>query len=496
MNLAVKDLTAASGPGPISPEASGNRFLFRGRELLRLAPFDTSTEAGRSKERYRRATLTTISSAVAMATSLLTTLISVRLTVRYLGVERYGLWMTIISFLAMLSFADLGMGNGLLNAISDAHGKDNHESARKNVTSAFLMLSAVAILMLLVFAILYPFVPWPRLFNVSSPLAARECGPAMVVFVSCFLLDLPLGVVQRIQMGYQKGFVSNLWRVAGSLIGLGGLLLAIHLRKGLPLLVLAMVGGPLVADLLNSITEFGWSKPSLMPEWGFFDQEAARRILVLGSQFFLLQIAGAVAFASDNIVAAQVCGPSAVTQYAVPMRLFTTSVSVVGLFNNPLWPAYGEAAARGDINWAKRTLIRSLGGTTILSALLATILALFGKPIVHLWVGSQIQPSFSLLLGMATWSVLGTLGGALAIFLNATNRIRFEILCALPLAFTAVLGKIFLAHWVGIPGIIWGLVIAYTLTTVVPCAVYIPKVLSTLEQGPSQPIGSPASSMS
>jgi O-antigen/teichoic acid export membrane protein len=483
MNLTVKDLEAGSSPGPISPEALGKRVLVQAKILLRRAPFDMSTEGGRSKERHRRAALTTISSAVAMGTSLLTTLISVRLTVRYLGTERYGLWMTIASFLAILSFADLGMGNGLLNAISEAHGKDDHESARKNVSSAFFMLLGVAALMLLVCAIAYPFVPWPRVFNISSPLAVREAGPTVLVFVSCFALNLPLGVIDQVQMGYQKGFASNLWRVAGTVIGLGGLLLAIHLRKGLPLLLLAVLGGPIVADLLNSITEFGWSKPWLLPEWSSFDQAVARRILVLGSQFFLLQIAGAFAFASDSIVAAQVCGPSAVTQYAVPMRLFAASASVVALFYSPLWPAYGEAAARGDIDWAKRTLIRSLWWTLLVSALLATILVLFGKVIVYYWVGPLIRPSFSLLLGMAIWSVVGALGGALAMFLNATNRIRFELMCALPLAFTAVLAKIFLARWIGIAGIIWGLVIAYTFTTVLPSAVYIPRVLSTLKQG-------------
>jgi O-antigen/teichoic acid export membrane protein len=486
MNLAVKDLEAGSSPGPILPEALGNRVLVGARILLRLTPFDRSTEEGRSRERYRRAALTTIASAVAMGTSLLTTLISVRLTVRYLGTERYGLWLTIASFLAMLSFADLGMGNGLLNAISEAHGKDDHESARKNVSSAFFMLLAVAALILLVCAIVYPFVPWPRVFNVSSPLAVRESGPAVLVFVSCFVLNLPLGVVQRVQMGYQKGFASNLWRVAGSLIGLGGLLLTIHFRKGLPLLVLAVLGGPIAADLLNSITEFGWSKPWLFPKWMAFDQAVARRILAQGLQFFLLQIAGALAFASDNIVIAQVCGPSAVAQYAVPMRLFAAVVSVVGLFSIPLWPAYGEAAVRGDVDWAKRTLARSLWWTLLVSILMATILVLFGKTIVYYWVGPQIRPSFPLLLGMAIWSVLGTLGGALAMFLNGTNRIRFELMCALPLAFTAVLAKIFLARWIGIPGIIWGLVIAYTFTTMLPSAVYIPRVLSTLKQGLSQ----------
>jgi O-antigen/teichoic acid export membrane protein len=164
------------------------------------------------------------------------------------------------------------------------------------------------------------------------------------------------------------------------------------------------------------------------------------------------------------------------------MRLFAASASVVGIFYSPLWPAYGEAAARGDIDWAKRTLIRSLGGTLIASALLGTILVLFGNVIIYYWVGPQIRPSFSLLCGMAIWSVLGTLGGAQAMFLNATNRIRFELMCAVPLAITAVLAKIVLARWIGIPGIIWGLVIAYALTTVLPSAVYIPRVLSTLKQ--------------
>ena len=483
MNLAVKDLEASSSPGLISPEALGNRVLVRAKTLFRLAPFDMSAEDGRSKERYRRAALTTISSALAMGTSLLTTLISVRLTVRYLGTERYGLWMTITSVLVMLSFADLGMGNGLLNAISEAHGKDDRETARKNVSSAFFMLLGVAALTLLAGTIAYPFVPWPRVFNISSQLAVRESGSTVVVFFLCFVVNLPLGVVQRVQMGYQRGFVSNLWRVAGSLIGLGGLLLVIELKKGLPFLVLAVLGGPITADLLNWITEFGWSKPWLFPEWMAFDRAVARRILAQGSQFFLLQIAGALAFASDNIVAAQVCGPSAVTQYAVPMRLFAASVSVLGLFNNPLWPAYGEAAARGDIDWAKRTLIRSLWWTLLVSGLLATVLMLFGKVIIYHWVGPEIRPSSSLLLGMAIWSVVATLGGALAMFLNGTNRIRFELKCALPLALTAVLAKIFLARWIGIPGIIWGLVIPYTFTTVLPSAVYIPRVLSTLKQG-------------
>ena len=75
----------------------------RFRSLLRLHPFETKTERGRSKERLRRAALTTLASGVARAIGLLTSLISVPLTYRYLGPERYGIWMVLISIVAAMS---------------------------------------------------------------------------------------------------------------------------------------------------------------------------------------------------------------------------------------------------------------------------------------------------------------------------------------------------------------------------------------------------------
>ena len=96
------------------------------QSLFRLRPFETSTEGGRSKERFRRAALTTMASAIAKAIALLTGLISVPLTFRYLGAEQYGIWMVLVSLIAAMGFADLGIGNGLMNAVSEAYGKDAH----------------------------------------------------------------------------------------------------------------------------------------------------------------------------------------------------------------------------------------------------------------------------------------------------------------------------------------------------------------------------------
>lgn len=254
--------------------------------LLQLRPFDSSTPEGRSKERYRRVAFTALASTAARGISIFTSLISVPLTIRYLGVERYGLWMTISSVIAMLGFADLGMGNGLMNAISEANGQDDSKAARTYVSSSFFMLLGIAILILVGSAVIYPFIHWGQVFSVRSELATQEAGLAMAAFVLCFALNMPLGVVQRVQLGYQEGFASNLWQCLGSVFGLFGVLVAIHVKGGLPWLVLAAAGSPVLAALLNGVFLFGREHPQLRPDWKSVTWKAVRKIFRLGMLFY------------------------------------------------------------------------------------------------------------------------------------------------------------------------------------------------------------------
>ncbi len=291
--------------------------------ILRLKEFDTTTPEGRSQERYRRVALSAISSAGARAMTVVTMLIAVPLTLNYLGSERYGLWMTISSIILMMRFADLGMGLGLMNAVSEAHGQEDRQEAVRYVSSGFFMLFAVALVILVGFALAYPLIPWQRVFNVKSPLAIQEAGPAMGIFMACFAVNLPLGVVQRLQDGYQEGFINRLWESAGKVLGLGGLLLVIYLQAGLVWLVLAVAGAPALALLLNSIVLFGYQRPWLRPRFKNYQSTSARRLLHTGLFFFAIQIGVTFIYASDNLIITQFLGPEAVTQYAIPYQMFS-----------------------------------------------------------------------------------------------------------------------------------------------------------------------------
>ena len=452
----------------------------RAREVasvIRLRPFDTSSSEGRSLERLRRVALTALTAGGSQGVSMLVTLITVPLTLSYLGAERYGLWVTLSSIIAFLGFADLGMGNGLLNAVSEANGKDDRRLAQAYVSSAFFMLCSVAVFLALAWVIVYPHLSWTWFFNLSSAQAQVEAGPAITVFVVCFLANIPLGITQKIQMGYQEGFVTNLWQGLAGLLGLICVLAAIALRAGLPWLVFAMTGVPLLTTAMNGAT-YLMRRKWLLPRRHAFNSVAARRIFRTGLLFFVLQLAVALGFQSDNIVIARLFGADMVTQYAIPMKLFMLVPMLVTFVLTPLWPAYGEAITRRDLPWVRRIFQRSLTGSFVLNLIPAGLLVLFGQQIIQLWTKSAVDPSFGLLLGMGIWAVLNGVARPIAMFLNGANVVGFQVVCALLMGVSNLLLSIFLVQRIGISGPVYGSIIAWTLFSLIPLVVYIPRLFA------------------
>ena len=429
-------------------------------------------------------TLTAAAGAVARVAGMAVSLVTVPLTLHYLGDERYGMWMTISSVTALLAFADLGIGNGLLNAISHAHGHDDEQAAREAVSSATALLSGIALLVVAVFAVLDLFVPWEEVFNVHTPLAVEEAGPAVIVCVVVFAANMPLGVVQRVQLGYQEGYLTYLWQILGSLFALVFVVVAIELEAGLAWLVLALSGGPLLAVVGNWMAVFRRSRRWLRPRFRYVRRVVARAILGVGLLFFVLQLAMAVGYASDNLVIAQVLGSTSVPDYAVPAKLFALVGVVVAIAFGPLWPAYGEAASRHDYPWVTRTLRRSLFWTLVACAIPSCLLVLFGQQLVHAWVGDSIDASFALLAGLAVWTVLGGLGTTLAMFLNGVGLIKVQAVLAVLMAAVSIVLKVVFADRFGVEGVAWALVVAYTTCIAVPLAFYVPSRLQAMRGEP------------
>lgn len=435
--------------------------------LLR-ASADLSTGQARARDRMRRVLLSAVAAAGAKLITIITSLISVPLTLHYLGPELYGIWMVLLSFNVMLAFADMGLGNGILNAVAREHGRGDRVAMRRTVSSGYLMLSGIAILILVGFSCAYSFVPWYKLFNAGSTEARAQAGPALAVFITCFALSIPASVVQKVQIGLQQSFMNSLWQAGGSLLGLVSMLIVIWMQGSLAMLVLALVSAPLVAAVANTTAFFAGAGRDLRPSLYLVSREAMAATGRMGSLFFLLQLIGAMAMGADTIIVAQIAGAATVAQYAVPERMFAIVSMVIAMALAPLWPAYGEAIERGDRDWVRRTLGRSLLVSVVAAGGMSLVLVLLGRPLLHLWVGDAVQPTMLLLLGLGVWRIVEACGNAVAYYLNGANLMRVQVIIGIGSATAKVALKIALVESIGPAGIPWGGAIAFIVTAGIP----------------------------
>lgn len=452
--------------------------------LLSSSAEDPGAAEARGRERYRRAGLTAATALGGRGVSVILSLATVPLALGYLGPERYGIWLTISSVIALLALTDLGIGNGLLNAVTQAMARGDAPRARRQISSAVVLLAVVALALAGLLVLSYPLIPWTSLLGTSTPEAAAEAGPAFAAWAACFLLGMPLGLAGQVRIARQEGYFVHLTAAAGNVAAFGALLAAIASRQGLPFLVVAMAGPPLIASALNGIVLFRRNARELSPSLGLADRRTGFGLLRAGFLFFVLQIAMAVAFTSDTLVVAALLGPQGVAEYGVTSRLFIIPAAVVVTALSPLWPAYGEAIARGDIPWARSTLVRSIKAGLLIAVPSAAALVVFGSPIIAVWVGGTVTPPFPLLLAFGIWVILSTVGNSVAMLLNGAHEIRLQAIAAAVMAAVNLALSIWLTSQIGVAGVMWGTVIAYSFFVLVPMGLYVPVVLRRIELRP------------
>src|ERR1700684_1941493 len=227
-------------------------FLLSTLRYVRLA-FGNGQIASHAQGRDVRMVQGIFSGLAGRGVATIVSFISVPLTVRYLGPERYGAWVTISTLIAWMALADFGLSNSLTNVVSDGYAKSRQDLAQSYVSAAFWSLAGIAALLALIFFCIWPHVPWDRVFNVQSIQARKEVGPAVAIAFAIFVLNFPVSIVAKIYGAYQEVAKGNAWLAAGNLLGLAALILVTQLKGGLVSLVIAVSGALLLVNALSAV---------------------------------------------------------------------------------------------------------------------------------------------------------------------------------------------------------------------------------------------------
>jgi O-antigen/teichoic acid export membrane protein len=438
----------------------------------------------RGERRSRGIFQGTASGLIGHILNLFVIIISVPLTIGYLGGERYGAWVTIVSVLAFLSFTDFGLGASLTNALGKTQAEDARDIGQRYVSSAFLVLSLIALLIITLGAALSPRVASLLFPNLQSPAAHAETVAAVAIALSIFALNFPLLITARVLAAYQEMALANLWSMARSIANLIGLLAVIWFRGGLGWLALGCTGPGLITNLTSTIWLFTFGKPWLRPKLVAVDPALVKNLFSDGWKFFLINLGWVVNSQTDNMVIAHYLGPAHVTPYAITFGLFTVATLLQTLAYPSLWPAYTEAFAQGDYDWIRRTMRSNFKfsfGTTLA---VVSVLTIFGSPIIRLWAGDVAVPPFSLIVWMAVWRLMLSTLLVGSCLLNAIGHLKGMTIYGTITAILNLVLSILLVRIYGIVGVIAGTVFAFAIANYIPTFIEVRSVLRKISRRP------------
>ncbi|WP_460968848.1 oligosaccharide flippase family protein [Spirosoma migulaei] len=394
--------------------------------------------------RTRKVQFNTIIGLFLKGGGMIISLLLLPLTIDYLSKDTYGTWLTISSVVTMMSFLDIGIGNGLRNKISEAVSKGDKMLARAYISTAYVIFGTIQLTVILLFSLLEKYIPWQQIFNTTLPLDQLRLVIWLIIVAMAIklILDILTYILFALQEPSQVALISFL----SNILILAGTYALSRLNSG-NLVYLALITSliPVVIMLISSFIMYGGQLKEYTPSIRLGNVKYGRSLLSLGYKFFFIQIAVLILFYTDNLVIAQLFGPSEVTTYNVAFRYFNAINILFSIIITPYWSAFTEAAANNDIQWMKRSYdyLQKLW----LGLFVAVLIMIFIAKIVYsFWIGDRVvvPTVINVVMGM---SILIICWNNITVsVINGLGKVKVQLLCSIFAALTNIPLSIYLAQ--------------------------------------------------
>ena len=377
------------------------------------------------------------------------------IALRGVGSERYGVWLTLASAMALLKTLDLGVSSALISQVAQASGQKDALSIRRLLSAALSVCILLASAFALVTLLALPWLPWSALLQVHNPALRDEVLRSVLIAGLLTAFSLPAALLDRFHQSLQEAHIAGRFAIAGTLTMMAALTAVAHYAPTLPALVLTLGGTPILFQYLAALYAFRTRWRHLRPAWAMLELGVSRKLLRTGAMYVLIQLSAVAVWQTDNLVVSQLFGPSAVTRYSVSFQLATTYVGLASLWLAPYWPAFAEAFGRKDYLWARRQWVKILWISQGMAWLGALGFFLLGPWFITHWVGEALVPSLGLRSAVAAYLPTILFCIVLSTPLNAMGSLRGMAIYGSVAAILNIVLSLWLGSHFGLPGVCW-----------------------------------------
>lgn len=352
--------------------------------------------------------------------------VTIPITLKYLGDEKFGIWQTMLSIISWASLANFGIGNGLRNKISEDIAKENLSQLKNNISSAYIVISRISIIIFCIMSIIILFIN-PKLIFKEAVVSNYEIKIAFIIIIVNFCINFVLGLCSSIAYGIHKSFVVTIQQTGISLITFIAIYTLNKLTNGTIIdIAITYTIINILFNILLSIMLFRKNinlKPSLKYDKNLVDKGMYK----LGLKFFLLQIGSLILASTDNFLIASLISTNDVTYYSIVNKLFMTINTFYSILLIQLWNSSTDAFARNDYKWIIDS-IKKLLLLLIPVALVILFIILGFDFITTVWIGRVLDINKNLLVFTGIYIFMICLNGIFVNIQNGIGKINTQII--------------------------------------------------------------------
>ncbi len=350
----------------------------------------------------------------------------IRITLDYLDQTKYGIWLTLTSFLTWFYFFDVGLGNGLKNRLAEALAVKNYKLSKIYISTTYAILTIVISIVAVIFFIVNFFIDWTVVLNTEKELLSELTYLSYIVF-GFFFLNFVIRLISTVLIADQRPAIANTFGPLGNLISLLVIyMLTLFTEGSLIYLGWTLSAIPILIIVIATIYFYRNDYKHLSPSLKSVNFKYAKDLFGLGFKFFIIQISMIVIYQTSNIIIAQTFGPEEVVTYNVGYKYFSAITMIFTIIVNPFWAAYTEAWTKKEIKWIKKTIYNlSLIWAGI--SLFGFVMLLFSNQFYDLWLDGKIEVPFKISLIFLIYFVTLNFGQIFVMFINGVGYVKVQM---------------------------------------------------------------------
>lgn len=393
-------------------------------------------------------------------------LIYVPIVLKYLGNEKYGVWITISSVVSWITYFDIGIGNGLRNRLVENISNNDIVAQKKTVSTAYISISIITAVMFFIIMIMITIFDIPKLLNLN--LIGENINIVILINIIFICINFILSLCNTILYALQLSSIVTLISIIPQIINIIIIyILTFILDSNLTILSIVYGFTILSTNIIASLVIFKKYK-QLRPSMKLFDKQEMKHINEFGIKMFILQISALILNTTDNILISKLYGAEHVTPYNMVYKAFSYINMIHMAILSPMWSSYTMANSQNNIKWLKKSL-KKMEYISIIFVLVSLIMINIFPKVSYIWLGKKLNYSSELIIITAFYFILLMWSNVYSSFLCGVGRINvFTVVCMIQAILNIPLSIFFAIKLnMGLSGVVMGSLVVMLLASIV-----------------------------